>query len=42
MEITIYYLLTLLELPFMILGWIDYFLNLVCKTLSRGCMLFIM
>ena len=40
MKIAIYYLLTLLELPFMILAWIDCLLNLICKPLSQGCMLF--
>ena len=41
MRIAIYYLLTLLELPFMILAGIDYLLNLICKHLSKGCLLFI-
>lgn len=40
MRIIVYYLLTLLELPFMILAWIDCLLNLICKPLSQGCMLF--
>ena len=41
MRTIIYYLLTLLELPFMILAYIDYFLNLICKSLSNGCIIFI-
>jgi len=31
----IYILLSLVEIPFVILTWLDYYLNLLCKNLSR-------
>ncbi|MDA8894950.1 hypothetical protein N9I98_01135 [Flavobacteriales bacterium] len=36
----IYILLTLLEIPFVILTWLDYYLNLLCKNLSRISFIF--
>ena len=36
----IYILLTLLEIPFVILTWLDYYLNLLCKILSRISFIF--
>jgi hypothetical protein len=41
MTFILYYLLAILELPFMILAYIDLLLNLICKPLSQGCILFI-
>ena len=41
MKTIIYFLLSILELPFIILGFLDYFINLICKPLSAGCFLFV-
>ena len=30
----VFIILSLLEVPFIILSWIDYFWNLICKTIS--------
>ena len=39
-KFTMEILLSVFEIPFIILAWIDYYLNLIFKTLAAGCILF--
>lgn len=34
MKKILFLILSLLEIPFIIISWIDYFWNLICKTIS--------
>jgi len=33
-------ILSVFEIPFIVLAWVDYYLNLIFKTLAAGCILF--
>lgn len=41
MHIFLYILLSIIEIPFMIWGWISFLINLIVMPLSRGCLIFI-
>ena len=36
----VYFILSLLEIPFIIICWIDYYWNLICKTLASISFIF--